>query len=115
MKDNKNVMHKIATIAALAAAIAATGSGILQSDAEATMFVASNPLIQDEKSEEVEVSASLVTAKPTPKYSRSNTLTTDENVLSDCYWDGQRYSEGGVVKFDGEKYKCDGQKWVKTI
>jgi hypothetical protein len=34
----------------------------------------------------------------------------------DCYWDGRRYSPGGVVKGpDGKTYKCDDGEWVDNI
>ena len=30
-----------------------------------------------------------------------------------CFWDGKRYSHGGVVKGpDGKMYKCDDGAWV---
>ena len=42
-----------------------------------------------------------------------NKLTTKPPVVKDCYYAGNRYSEGSVIKgSDGVQVQCVGDKWV---
>jgi|GEM_PF-7107455 hypothetical protein len=43
----------------------------------------------------------------------SSDLTTKPQIVKDCYYAGQKYSEGSVIKgSDGVQVQCSGDRWV---
>jgi hypothetical protein len=43
-----------------------------------------------------------------------STITPKPPVTGDCYYGGQRYSEGAVIAVGSGEIKCDRDRWVKN-
>ncbi|MEG4856485.1 DUF1496 domain-containing protein [Microcoleus sp. K1-B1] len=51
-------------------------------------------------------------ASPTPVNAPTNRIT-QPRIVKDCYYAGQRYSEGSVIKgSDGVQVQCSENRWV---
>ncbi len=61
-----------------------------------------------------QVEAQDPTQQNSPKIegSADDEVTTKSVAAADCYWNDKRYSDGGTVCDNGQRFKCWNGKWA---